>query len=142
MIQPPGILRAKLVAQDHVAEFYGMRQQSFFLKFLKSLGWIVVIHGILPRAAGRQRTRDSLIPLYAKESRHTPAFLKAEEGKSGSGSADGHELVTFDFRGNAGLAIVGRFHANHFAVTAYVHVPGRDHLLREGKNKIDVGAVF
>src|SRR5208282_1397117 len=51
VIQPLSVLRAKLIAQDHVAKLYRMRQQSFFLKFLKSLGRIVVIHEFPPRVA-------------------------------------------------------------------------------------------
>src|SRR5258708_28842410 len=45
VVQELRVLRAQLRPQNHVAQFYGMRKQRFFLQFLERNLGVVVIHG-------------------------------------------------------------------------------------------------
>src|ERR1700758_3243427 len=97
---------------------------------------------IPPGFASHQGSCVSLSSFYAKVSRHTPTILRKKGRDSGGGGADRDELVPVNSRGNAYLAIIGSFHANHLAVTADVHIPSGNHLLRESENKINFGAIL
>src|SRR5216684_3780676 len=49
VVQQLRVLRAELVAQNHVAQFHRMRQQRLFLQFLQRNFDVVVVHGIPPK---------------------------------------------------------------------------------------------
>src|ERR1700676_4731303 len=55
VIQRLRFLRAELDAQNHVAQFDGMRQGGFFLQFFECRLWIVVIHGF-PRVEAERKS--------------------------------------------------------------------------------------
>jgi hypothetical protein len=72
------VLRAKLRAQDHVAEFHGMRQQCVFLQFFERGPGIVVIHEfprrknsgkfiVLARPSGSERQATYVLGQFGKE---------------------------------------------------------------------------
>src|SRR6266403_5180200 len=46
MVQELRVLRAELIAQNHVAQFHRVRQQRLFLQFLQRNFDVIVVHGI------------------------------------------------------------------------------------------------
>src|SRR6266852_858043 len=58
------------------------------------------------------------------------------------GGARGVEFVFFDFGGDAGFAVIVRFHAHHVAVAANVHVARGNNLLGKRQDKINLVALF
>src|SRR6267143_2397401 len=51
MVQELRVLRAELVAQNHVAQFHRVREQRLFLQFLQRNFDVVVVHGIPQQAS-------------------------------------------------------------------------------------------
>src|SRR5882724_6615248 len=48
VVQKLRVLRAELMAENHVAQFHGVREQRLFLQFLQRNLDVVVVHGIPP----------------------------------------------------------------------------------------------
>jgi hypothetical protein len=72
------VLRAKLRAQDHVAQFHGMWQQRVFLQLFESGPGVVVIHE-LPR---RKKFGYSIVLARASGERATGNLMQAEKSQA------------------------------------------------------------
>src|SRR2546423_3140123 len=55
VVQEPRILRAELRPQNHVTQFYGVREQRLLLQFLERNLGVIVIHGFPPTEKSQNR---------------------------------------------------------------------------------------
>src|SRR5215472_10743127 len=71
------VLRAELVAKNHVAQLDGVRKERVFLQFFKGGGGVVMVHG-----GSRPNAIAGLYPMAASEMSRTETFLKPRAMRS------------------------------------------------------------
>src|SRR5215831_19812658 len=97
LVEKLRVLRAELVAKNHVAQLDGVGKEGVFLQFLKGGGGVVMVHGgswpkviagLYPlgdESGTRQGTARS--PAMAGQSRSVSIFPVIAAGKGGTGTA-------------------------------------------------------
>src|SRR5215475_11832117 len=87
LVQELRVVRPQLIAQNHVAQFHGMRQHPVFLQFFQRLCRIVVIHGLPQRVAAANRAQLSKTSFYRKEAHKERISQGSTGGKSQAAEA-------------------------------------------------------
>src|SRR5580704_13611841 len=101
VVQHFRLFRAKLRAQNHIAQPDGMRQKRVFLQFFERNARVVVIHNFPRGETSLQSLRRRLagpINCTREELRRTRFRRESKSGKTlRSRRGSGHEFVTLDF---------------------------------------------
>src|SRR6266852_411592 len=133
VIEELRVLRAKLGAQNHVPQFYGMRKQRLFLQFRERNFGIVVIHGF-----PQQKTH----PLYCTQLwLRVGTYPKNREILRGV-CRGRHEFIARDFCGDAHSAVFGGLDAHNLSQTADIYVARLRDLLRKSNDEFNLVANF
>src|SRR6266849_499207 len=130
-----GFFRPQLRAQDHVAQFHGMRQQRVLLQLLERGSCVVVIHGV-------PRVQTWTKPLYSHSAAARELHLmgKARWIYSRGRRRGRQKFVAFNPRGDASATAGGGFEAHNLAVAADIDVAGLRNLLRPGNDEFNFTA--
>src|SRR2546430_9648457 len=113
VVQEPRVLRAELRPQNHVTQFYGVREQRLLLQFLERNLGVIVIHGFPPTEKSQNR-----IVLSCCHLRGLTQERAGEEKVLRGARRRRYEFIARDFGGNARPAVLGGFDTYNLSQTA------------------------
>ncbi len=123
MVDGLGVFNAKLMTENHVAKFYGMREQRIFLQLLESGRGVVVVHRRPP--ADRSQPDDCTHLEQEKKRGRGVGSSTAVTGRVRRNCELGRgvkKFVAINLGGHSRPAIVRGLDAHDLPLAADIHV--------------------